>query len=273
MSQNVLHRAEESGQSRELTIREVGAYGVMSGLKGLILGLAGSTAFSVLRGLTGDLTLADVGLSLLGFGAMSTAWHLLADLDDLKDGLRSYRSIETYTPPAPEPQQVGAPSSPIVVKPYGGDPYVLNGEERLALPDGRQTGLGLNPPTLAAVLQEVIKQHDGQWSRSRLMKLRINGQRVTRSLYEQLTDALAKSGFLQAQANGGYALPPDVREFEDVRRYLPSLGGREGGREGGKGGPSGAIPPSRGVGTLAERRKQQWLECGCDVELYRGGEK
>jgi hypothetical protein len=161
------------------------------------------------------------------------------------------------------------PASPIVVKPYGGEPYILQGEQRLALPDGRQTKLSLNQPTLAAVLQEVVQQHSGQWSRQRLMSLRIEGQRITRALYEEMTAALAGSGFLQPQANGGYALPPDVQQFEDVARYLPTLAGRTaGGRDGGKGGgESGGVPPS-GVGNLAERRRRAWLECGCDVESY-----
>lgn len=256
VKQPILHKAEEHGQARELTIREVGAYTFMSGLKGLILGLAGSTLYSVLRGVTGDLTMADVGLSWLGFGTISTAWHLLADLDALTEGLKSWRSIETYAPPVPEVQQQA--NSPIVVKPYGGEPYILNGEKRsIALPDGRQ-GLALNPPTLEAVLKEVLQRHDGQWSRRRLMAIRVSGQRVTRALYEEMTDALTRAGFLQPQPNGGYALPGDVGSFADLQRYLPRLGGREGGREGGNPVGKEALPGPPGEGeplTLAERHR------------------
>ena len=245
--QPVLHRAEETGQSRELRTPEVGAVTLMSVVETVTLAVAVAVVAIVVQG---RLTWGTLGVAVMvgvGAGGLALYVNVIENFVELRDGLSSYRSVETYGPPMAEP----TPSGPIVVRPYGGDPYLLDGEKRLALPDGRRTALGLNPPTLAAVLQEVITQHGGQWSRSRLMGIRVSGERVTRKLYKELTAALTASGFLLPRANGGYAVPPDVKEFEDVVRYLPDLapGGREGRREGGKGEEL----------TLAERRKREWL--------------
>lgn len=246
----LLHKAEETGQSRELRAHEVGAVTLMSAVETVTLALGAAVLVIIVRG---SLSWGTIGAAVaIGVcaGGLALYVNIMKNFAELRDGLCSYRSIETYAPPVVPPG--GTSDSPIVVRPYGGDPYILSGNERLALPDGRQTRLGLNPPTMTAVLQEVITKHEGQWSRSRLMGIRVNGQRITRKLYEELTDTLTRSGFLLPQPRGGYVLPPDVHEFEDVVRYLPNLvlGRRDGRREGGKGEDI----------SLAERRKREWLE-------------
>ncbi len=272
MRQAIIHKAEEYGQSRPYTSEEVRAaeraaigFGIYCAVLGLTI--AGAILLYNEIGLSWTLAILAPFAGFLG----GAGWILLKGLNEQLDGLRSYRSVETFSPPLPEPQQ--QTPSPVIVNPYGGTPYILDGEQRIALPDGRQSSLALNPPTLEAILKEVIQQHGGQWSRRRLMGIRVSGQRVTRSLYEQMTDALTKARFLQPQPNGGYALPGDVQEFDDLRKYLPGLGRREGGREGGKGGWEIAPPGGKGEGalTLAEQRRQKWIECDCDVARYLEG--
>jgi len=275
--QSLLQKAEEHGQARELKAQEVWAFALLAALKSVIMTAAiglivGGLCWEALGARTTLLIVAIIGATQLGF-------NLLADLDTLIDGLRSYRSAQTYTPPQAEPIPV-VPPSPILVNPYKKSPYLLGrgDEETPALPDGRNTKLALNPPSVSAILKEVVKQHGGQWSRNRLMSIRVNGQRVTRSLYEELTDAFARAGFLQERPSGGFELPPDVQEFDDLYQYLPGLIVREGGnptgRAGGKAGRQEtggqkAIPPDgRAGGTLAEQRRQKFLELNCDVVAY-----
>jgi hypothetical protein len=269
----ILHKAEEHGQARELKASEVLAFGLVSGIKATACGMGAIAVVTGGRLLMGEnVSLASIALTGSGVFAVSVAVHLLGDLDTLIDGLRSFRSVETFAPPEvkPEPQPVATPSSPVIVKPYGADPYILDRNETPQLPDGRQVQLGLNPPTLAAILEEVIKQHGGQWSRRRLMSLRVHGERVTRSLYEDMTDALARAGFLQPQPQGGFALPPDVSTFEDVRRYLDLPSGADGGTAGRQECPVGSDgdPVGGAGGSLAERRRQRFIECDCNVASY-----
>jgi len=274
---SLLHKAEEHGQARELKAKEVWAFALLAGLKSVIMTAAiglivGGLCWEALGAWTTLLVVAIIGATQLGF-------NLLSDLDTLVDGLRSYRSAETFTPPQAELAPT-VPSSPIMVKPYQKDPYLLDrGDGQTpALPDGRSTKLALNPPTVSAILKEIIQEHGGQWSRNRLMSIRVNGQRVTRSLYEELTDAFARAGFLQERPSGGFELPPDVQQFDDLRQYLPGLIAREGGNPTGREGRQAgrretggqkAILPASGAGqSLAERRRNKFLELGCDVVAY-----
>lgn len=274
MTQDLLHKAEEHGQARKLEPSEVLAFTLVSGLKSVGWAMAGNTV--ILGGrlimLGEEVSLGSIILTTAGVWAISFAVHLSQDLDTLIDGLRSWRSIETFTPPQFEPERAAMPSSPIIVR-SGNKVEVLGRDPVPQLPDGRQAGLGMNPESLSAILQEVITQHGGQWSRRRLMSLRIAGERVTRSLYEEMTDALTRAGFLLPQVNGGYALPDDVQEFDDLQAYLPSLPGlgRAGGMAGRREGPPGnePIPPERVVGTLAERhRVTRFQELDHAVKLH-----
>lgn len=276
--QAIVHRGEEYGQARKLEPSEVLAFMLVSGAKAGAVSIAAGAVVVGGRLVIGEnVSVASIALTTVGVGAVSFAVNVLGDLDSLVDGLRSFRLVETFAPPQSGPATVTTPSSPIVVKPYGGEPYILGaGDDMPMLPDGRQAALGLNPPTLAAVLQEVIQQHGGQWSRRRLTSIRIDGQRITRALYEELTSKLANAGFLQAQPQGGFSLPPDVQTFEDAHRYLPGLPtGQAGGQAGGRAGPPGNddSPAGRvgGALTLAEKRRQRWLECDCDAKLYLQG--
>lgn len=243
----ILHEAEEFGQSRPDQLNELAVVACYTALRAVGTALVWGTIIVGGRKLFGD----DVSLlsAAITYGvvlALRFGLSVEDDIDSHRDGLRSERRITTYAP-----QQQAAPqlNSPIVIRPLNGEPYVLSGNERIALPDGRKSGLALDPPTLEAILREVVERHDGKWSRERLMRIRVGGERVTRKFYEYLTDGLTKAGFLQPRPSGGYALPDDVRAFEDVQRYIPALGGRDGGRDGG----------SR-AGNLAESRRQKWLE-------------
>jgi hypothetical protein len=271
--QPVLHHAEELGQSRPydkteaigLFVAAIGA-GLWTGLTVLAIG-AGYYLYTEYSFWTAFFVLAVPAGVLLGSG-----YILVRGLHEQIDGLRSWREATSYAPPAPQleaPQQ----GPPIVVKPYKGDPYVLGrGDEPLALPDGRQSGLRLNEPTIAAILKEVISHHDGLWSRKRLMSIRVQGKRITRTLYEDLTAKLANAGFLQERPIGGYKVPEDIRQYDDLVRYFPNLETGKAGRQAGrqeKGG-DGANPPTGGgeIRNLAERRRQRFLECGCDISNY-----
>lgn len=273
VGQAILHKAEEYGQARELKPGEVLAFTMVSGLKATAIAVAASALIAGGRLVLGeDVSLASILLTISGVGAISLAVNLLGDLDTLVDGLRSWRAVETFAPPQPEPAE--PPHPPIVVRPYKGVPYVIG---HPALP-GKEA-LQLTPPIVAEILRATVEEHGGEWSRRKLMRLRVAGQQVTRGMYEELTAWLSKAGVLQQKRQGGFTLPPDVREFEDLRRYFPNLpglgrpGGPGGNREGWEGEPSQSSHSPGRVGTLAERRRQRWLECGCDTQLYRQGGK
>lgn len=274
MSEQVLiHEASERGQSRELRVPEVGAHTLMAAVEGVALASAAGLTVIVVQGVQGDVAIGTAAVVGGVVGGLSFYFHLSRNFAELRDGLRSWRSIETYLPPEPKP--VSLPSSPIIVKPYGASPYVLDRSEPARLPDGRNVELGLNPPTLAAILSEVLEHHGGQWSRKRLMAIRVNGQRITRKLYEQLTGDLARAGFLQERTQGGFALPADIQDFEDLERYFPALpglrtaGGAAGGQEWGRGGDTPAFQEGN---TLAERhRRARWVDLDHEVQNYLGG--
>lgn len=274
--QAILHKGEEYGQSRELKASEVKAHTLMAGIESIALSAAGGLAVVVFQGVQGDVSWGTIGTAAatgVVVGGFSFAFHVSQNFGELRDGLRSWRTVETFAPPQPE-AQAEPPHPPIVVKPYKGAPYTLVQPERLALP-GRDEALQLSPPVVAEILKASLEEYGGRWSRRKLMSLKVYGQRVSRGMYEELTSWLSKAGFLQQTRRGGFMLPPDVSEFEDLRRYFPSLpelGGMGGSREGWERGGPRAPSPMGEVGTLAERRKQRWLECGCDVKLYKEGD-
>ena len=273
MSENriVLHHAEELGQARAYTTEEAQALfrlatiiGLWVGTSALLLGLGYWmydrwdfwTAFYVLS--------LPLGV-LIGGGLV-----LAKGVHEQLDGLRSWREATTYAPPQPEPP-TEPPHPPILVRPYQGQPYTIGNPQ---LP-GREEALQLTPPVVAEILKASLEQYGGEWSRRKLMALKIQGQGVSRGLYEELTGWLTKTGFLQQTRQGGFTLPPDVREFDDLRAYFPSLpglgglGGMGGNREGWERGVSQVSQSAGGeVSSLAERRRQKWLELGCDVTAY-----
>lgn len=273
----ILHELEEMGQSRKEELSETLVVACQTGLRAVGTSILWGTVITGGRLLFGDdVTLLSAAVTYGTVWAIRFGLSIEGDIDEHREGLRSEKVARSYAPTPPAPEPVAVPSSPIVVKPYGRTPYVLPPDNQPMLPDGRNVQLGLNPPTLAAVLAEVLNQHDGQWSRQRLMSIRVNGQRVTRNLYEEFTDALCRAGFLQERSTGGYEVPADVRSFQDLSRYFPRLpglsqeGGRAGGKAGGRetGGPAAIPPPGGGVTTIAQRRQQKWLELGCDAAAY-----
>lgn len=272
----LLHRAEERGQARKLENDEVLATAFMSLIESIALAGAASISAVVIKGACGDdlVTWGTAGLAIgvgVVTGGLSFFFNVAGNLAELRDGLVSWREAASYAPLPPKPQpQTGGP--PVLVRPYKGDPYMLGSPE---LP-GREDALQLTPPVVAEVLRASLEEYGGEWSRRKLMRLRIAGQKVSRGMYEELTGWLTRAGFLQQTRQGGFTLPPDIDEFEDLRRYfpnLPALGGRGGSREGWeREGSQVSQSNSGGVGTLAEQRRQRWLECDCDVRLYLRGE-
>lgn len=271
-TQPILHHAEELGQSRAYEQSEAVGLFVLAVLGGFWTGLtvlaigAGYRLWTAYGFWTAFFVLAVPAGVLIGGG-----YVLVRGAHEQIDGLRSWREATSYAPPVPQADLPALPAPPIVVKPYGGDPYVLGRGEPLALPDGRQSGLRLNEPTIAAILKEVITHHDGLWSRERLMSIKVMGQRITRSFYEDLTAKLANAGFLQKRTQGGFRLPDDIQQFDDLAAYFPNLETRTAGRLAGRQEQGGAKanPPPRGeVRNLAERRRQRFLQCDCDVANY-----
>jgi hypothetical protein len=271
--QPILHQAEELGQSRPYTLDEVKALAavvVLTGVWGAISTVIIAVCWWLYQkggwGLVLPMAL-PVGFVIAG-GIV-----LIKGVHEQLDGLRSWRKATSYVPIVPQAQGE-PPHPPILVNPYKGSPYVIgpNGATAL-LPDGRK-GLELNPPTVSTILREIVTHHDGLWSRDRLMSIRVNGERVTRSLYEELTNTLTRAGLLQQRPQGGFCLPPDIQTLDDLRQYLPGISGTAGGTAGGQEwGEENGLPPSGREMSLADRRRQLWLECGRDVEWYKLGRK
>jgi hypothetical protein len=270
--QAIQHHAEELGQSRAYEKNEAVGLFVAAALAGLWAGLTvlgagvGYRLYTAYGFWTTFFILALPAGVLVGGGVV-----LVRGLHEQIDGLRSWREAITYYPPMPQ-LEAPQPGPPIVVKPYGGAPYVLGrGDEPLALPDGRQSGLRLNEPTIAAILKEVITRHDGNWSRKRLMGIRVQGKRITRSFYEDLTAKLAHAGFLQERPVGGYKVPDDVQQYDDLVRYFPNLEGGKAGRQAGRqeqGGPLADPPPGRGYNLVERHRLARLTDLDHSVRCY-----
>jgi hypothetical protein len=271
MMTTTLHRAEEHGQSRELKTSEIKATTLMAGIESAALATAAGIAVVTVQGVQGHDLSVWTALATSGVvGGLSFYFHISKNFGELRDGLRVWRSVETFAPQS-EPQSQSI-HPPILVKPYKGEPYMLGQSERPALP-GREP-LQLTPPIVAELLQGVVEEYGGDWSRRKLTRLRVAGHKVSRGIYEELTGWLHKAGVLLQTPQGGYALPPDVQTFEDLRAYFPGLpipgraGGQVGGRE--RGASQLTQPDSRAM-SLVEKRRRRWLECGCDVERYLAG--
>jgi len=270
-TQPILHHAEEYGQSRQYAKQEAVGLFVLAVLAGLWAGLSvlivGAAYFLYTeRGFWTAFFVLAVPVGVLAGGGLVVVKGIREQLD----GLRTWREATTYQPVQPQPEPEPA-HPPILVRPYGGEPYALiEGAGRPALPD-RNEALQITPPVVAEVLRASIEEYGGEWSRRKLMALRIQGQKVTRGMYEELTAWLSRAGLLQQTRQGGFVLPPDVQEFDDLRTYFPNLSnwdGRDGSREGWERGGDDETQPAGEVITLAERRRAQWLECGCDVVAY-----
>lgn len=280
ITQPILHHAEEYGQSRQYARQEAIGLFVLAVLVGLWTGLSvmvvGAAYFLYTKHgfWTAFFSLAiPVGV-LAGSG-----WVIVKGAPEQLDGLRSYRQATTYQPmqPQPETKQLPSPWRPPVPARHQGGTTFIDMNERPALPDGRQAGLALNPPTVGAILREIVERHDGQWSRDRLMSIRVDGKRVTRKLYEKLTYYLAEGGFLQERSTGGFEIPKDVASYEDITRYLPSLAKPEGGNPTGtagrtegrpeRGGNDDTQPADRGVNT-GELLCRKFIELECNTAAY-----
>jgi hypothetical protein len=271
----ILHWAEEYGQGRELTSNEVTAW---LRLSLFVFAAAAILALVIINNIRAWMGLALTWRSVLSdplsLAAVSACLTFLFKfIPFLVKALRSERRIETYAPPQPEPAQLPSPWRPPIPHHSQAGTNLIDMNERPALPDGRETGLSLNEPTVAAILHEIVTKHDGLWSRERLTAIKIGGERVTRNIYETLTHQLCQSGFLQERPRGGFKIDDEI----ELETYFPSLQlSRQAGRQAGgpeRGGDKVNPPPGRGV-TLAERRRQRFLECGCDVRDYlEGGER
>lgn len=220
----VLHHAEELGQARAYDKQEAVSLFVLAILAGLWTGLTllaigvGYHLYTTRGFWTTFFVLAVPSGVLLGGGVV-----LVKGIHEQIDGLRSWREATTYAPPLPEePEPAWRP--PIPVTQFGRPTGYLAMDDRPALPSPEEARL-LTPPIVAEILRASIEEYKGQWSRRKLMRLRVLGQKVTRGMYEELTSALHGAGILQQTRTGGYELPFDVECFEDLGRYLPSLPG------------------------------------------------
>lgn len=274
-TQPLLHHAEELGQSREYSIKE--AQGIV--MAAIFCGAWGAVAAVVLAvgywlyGRSGLTTVLGIGVLAVGAGLIVGGIVLRKGIYEQLDGLRTWREVKTYQPVQPQSEPVAA-HPPILVNPPGRrEPYLLTEPEM----PGRET-LRLTPPVIAEILQGVIERYDGSWSRRKLTRLRIaGGQKVSRSVYEQLTAWLHRSGVLEQTAQGGFRLL--AQDLDDLHQIFPGLPVSETGQVGGEPGSWASdsfdeTQPDREVITLAERRRREWLECNCDTRTYleRGGD-
>jgi hypothetical protein len=258
--QAIQHHAEELGQSRAYEKNEAVGLFVAAVLAGLWVGLTvlvvgvGYQAYTKYGFWTAFFILAVPAGVLVGGGVV-----LVRGLHEQIDGLRSWREATTYYPPMPEVPQLESPWRPPIPHHSQEGTNYIDMNERPALPDGRQTGLSLNEPTVAAILREIVTKHDGMWSRERLTAIKIGGERVTRKLYETLTHQLCNVGFLQERSCGGFRVADDI----ELETYFPSLNlSRQAGRQAGRperGGPLADPPPGRGY-NLAERHRLARME-------------
>lgn len=281
--QVILHELSEIGQSRKEEPIELLVVACRTALRALGTSVLWGSIVTGGRWLFGDnMTWWSVLVTYGAIGALRFGLSIEDDLDEHQEGLRSEKSAKSYAPIAPKPQSQKSPwRSPIPIT-GGGQQELLDMNDVPQLPDGRNAQLTPTPESMAVILSEILDRHGGQWSRKRLMSIRVDGKRITRKLYERLTADLSKAGFLQERPTGGFELPTDVRGYTDLVRYFPSLPGLEGrnpdgtaGRQAGgleRGEVSANAPVARGAGTLAEQRRQRWLECDKDVKLYLGGE-
>lgn len=273
----LLHHAEELGQARALTSEEVTAWLKLAAIMGVWGAAVGLLAFNGVWLWKGhDLSLWTLALGAAGGWVVVSGVILAKGIGQLIYGLRSWRQAQTFAPSSTQPEGE-PPHPPILVRPYKGEPYTIGQPERPLLP-GRSQALEITPTVVAEVLKASLEQYGGEWSRRKLMRLRVAGNKVTRGMYEELTSWLSRAGVLLQTRQGGFMLPPDVSEFEDLAAYFPNLPGlgnptgnwegREGNWEGReRGGP--VAPPLCGeVGSLAERRRQKFVELGCDVVAY-----
>jgi hypothetical protein len=266
ITQPIQHHAEELGQSRAYAKTEAVGIFVAACLAGLWAGLAvlaigvGYWLYTE-RGFWPAFFILALPAGVLAGGGVV----LIKGLHEQIDGLRAWREVTTYYPPQPEVAQL--PHPPIKVFPPGKkEPYLLTEPET----PGRET-LRLTPPVIAEIVQGVVEKYDGKWSRRKLTRLTVaGGQKVSRSLYETLTNWFDRAGVLERTPQGGFELvTKDLGELRDVFPGL-SIGGQVGGQPGDRAGDGAQdiLPTGGAVGNLAEQRRQQFLECGCDVKDY-----
>lgn len=255
---SILHWAEERGQSRELKAEEVGATAKMSLIETGALALLAFTCVLVFQAVVSrdvDLDTAFTAfLTALAIAALAFYINVTRNFSQMRESQSSYRQVETYAPPQPEPMNL--PHPPIAVYPPGKkEPYLLTEAET----PGREP-LHLTPGTIAEILQLAIERNKGTWSRRTLTALRLaTGEKLSRGIYEQLTPWLFRAGVLKQEPQGGYRILAE--DLEELRQIFPNLPIPETGQAGGEPGDwagigfSDAQPADRGVGTLAERHR------------------
>lgn len=277
MSENqlLLHRAEEVGQARALTNEEAMTWvklaGVVGTFWGMPLGVMVTTAILLVK--EESILSPWLGLgAVAGWLVTSGAVLMNGMAPNLFDRLASWREAETYAPVMPEPQPRWRPPVPVVRK--GEVQALLDMNEKPGLPEPEPM---LTPQRVLEILQASV-ENDGSFSRRTITNVKLSdGLKVTRGMWREMSAWLHKAGILRQDGRGSYCLPHQVRSLDDLLIQLPGLaqlGGPDGQRTGlDTGGDQSDRSESGEVGTLADRRKQQWLECGCDVELYKGGAK
>lgn len=273
--QAIVHELSEIGQARREEPIELLVVACRTALRALGTSVLWGSIVTGGRWLFGDnMTWWSVLVTYGAIGALRFGLSIEDDLDDHQEGLRAEKSARSYAPIAPKSQPQMSNGPPVLVHPYKGDPYMLGQPEKPTLP-GRQEALQITPPLVAEVLRASVEEYSGEWSRRKLMRLRIAGQKVSRGMYEELTAWLSRAGVLLQTRQGGYQLPPDVNDFEDLRQYfpnLPGLGGPGRNREGWERGGAQPTQPADGGVPLAERhRMKRFQKLDHSVKLYLRG--
>jgi hypothetical protein len=260
--QQVLHQAEELGQGRALTTQEIRALALMAviaGAWGACVGLLLFNGYWLWS--DHDLSLASLGLPALAGLVVGSGAVLVVGGKEIIDGLRSWREAKTFAPGPGLPQpKTGPAHDPILIRAGNRTGYLDRADEPLALPSPERQRLELTPKTVSVILREIIERHGGQWSRARIMGVKVEGQSVPRRIYEDLTDALTRAGILAERSQGGYEFSVDVKTLDDLAPFFPGLPGLTGPAGGPAGGPEGGgLRADRAIGG-ADRARARWLE-------------
>lgn len=252
----LLQEAIEQDKSEPLSTGEVLALLVLAIFWGVV-GTLGATCFWLWRehGWTFPVTL------LAGF-CLCTGLVLLVGTVKALDK-RGWREARAFGP-SPSSDPGPGPSTPILIRAGNRTGYLDRTDEPLALPAPERRRLELTPDTLTVILREIVERHGGQWSRARIMGVKVDGQSVPRRIYEQLTDALTGAGILAERSQGGYEFSVDVKTLDDLAPFFPGLPGLTGPDGGPDGGPErGGHPEDRAIGGEvgpAERARRRWLQ-------------
>lgn len=251
MSDKLLHEALEQGAGKPIVLAEVLAIVALAMALGVWGLLATTTAWLWhSNGLTWPVAAAS-GFVVAGGAA------LVVGAARAIEGRRSWREARAFAPPGTSPPE-----------PKVHDPILVRAFAKPQLEAPRE----LQPDIILLAVRELWES--GKLSRRQAMRLRLpGGQAISRAMWERLVGGyqvedgrrknglLAEAGLVQRTSTNSWAWRPGL-DLATVMSCF-DVGGA------GRAGDAQENPPV----TLAEQRRQRWVEVGHDVERYLGGER